>query len=181
MRDDVQHLLDRDYRSEVVDRVRENGNVLEADGITLRLADEFGFCYGVDRAVDYAFQTREKFPERRIHITGDMIHNASMNDRLREMGIEFLSQGFDGRPDEKFDFLGPEDVVILPAFGAPVAWVRKLKEKDCVVVDTTCGSDRKSTRLNSSHANISYAVFCLKKKKLTLTSSSSLRSLPAPS
>jgi 4-hydroxy-3-methylbut-2-en-1-yl diphosphate reductase len=140
MRDDVQHLLDRDYRSEVVDRVRENGNVLEIEGLTLRLADEFGFCYGVDRAVDYAFQTREKFPERRIHITGDMIHNASMNDRLREMGIEFLSQGFDDRPDEKFDALGPEDVVLLPAFGAPVDWVRKLKEKECIVVDTTCGS-----------------------------------------
>ncbi|HEU4848260.1 MAG TPA: 4-hydroxy-3-methylbut-2-enyl diphosphate reductase [Rubrobacteraceae bacterium] len=140
IRDDVQHLLDRDYRSEVVERVRENGNVLEIEGLTLRLADEFGFCYGVDRAVDYAFQTREKFPERRIHITGDMIHNASMNDRLREMGIEFLSQGFDGRPDEKFDALGPEDVVLLPAFGAPVDWVRKLKEKECIVVDTTCGS-----------------------------------------
>jgi 4-hydroxy-3-methylbut-2-en-1-yl diphosphate reductase len=140
MRDDVQHLLDRDYRSEVVERVRENGNVLEIEGLTLRLADEFGFCYGVDRAVDYAFQTREKFPERRIHITGDMIHNASMNDRLREMGIEFLSQGFDSRPDEKFDALGPEDVVLLPAFGAPVDWVRKLKEKECIVVDTTCGS-----------------------------------------
>ncbi|HEY0128189.1 MAG TPA: 4-hydroxy-3-methylbut-2-enyl diphosphate reductase, partial [Rubrobacteraceae bacterium] len=140
MRDDVQHLLDQDYRSEVVDRVRENGNVLEAAGLTLRLADEFGFCYGVDRAVDYAFQTREKFPERRIHITGDMIHNASMNDRLREMGVEFLSKGFDGRPDEKFDLLGPEDVVILPAFGAPVDWLRKLREKDCIVVDTTCGS-----------------------------------------
>ena len=140
MRDDVQHLLDRDYRSEVVDKVRENGNVLEAAGLTLRLADEFGFCYGVDRAVDYAFQTREKFPERRIHITGDMIHNVSMNDRLREMGVEFLSEGFDGRPDEKFDLLGPEDVVILPAFGAPVDWVRKLREKECIVVDTTCGS-----------------------------------------
>ena len=140
MRDDVQHLLDRDYRSEVVERVRENGNVLEADGLVLRLADEFGFCYGVDRAVDYAFQTKERFPDRRIYITGDMIHNASMNDRLREMGIEFLSQGFDGRPDEKFDALGPEDVVLLPAFGAPVEWIRKLRERDCIVVDTTCGS-----------------------------------------
>ena len=79
MRDDVQHLLDRDYRSEVVDRVRENGNVLEADGLVLCLADEFGFCYGVDRAVDYAFQTREKFPQRRIHITGDMIQR--LNER----------------------------------------------------------------------------------------------------
>jgi 4-hydroxy-3-methylbut-2-en-1-yl diphosphate reductase len=140
MRDNVQHLLDRDYRSEVVDRVRENGNVLTADGLTLRLADEFGFCYGVDRAVDYAFQAREKFPDRRIYITGDMIHNASMNDRLREMGIEFLSRGFDGPPEEAFDRLTPEDVVLLPAFGAPVDWVRKLKERDCIVVDTTCGS-----------------------------------------
>jgi 4-hydroxy-3-methylbut-2-enyl diphosphate reductase len=140
LRDDVQHLLDRDYRSEVMERVRENGNVLEAEGLVLLLADEFGFCYGVDRAVDYAFQTREKFPERRIYITGDMIHNASMNDRLRDMGIEFLSQGFDGRPDERFDSLGPEDVVLLPAFGAPVDWIRKLRERDCIVVDTTCGS-----------------------------------------
>jgi 4-hydroxy-3-methylbut-2-enyl diphosphate reductase len=140
MRDEVQHLLDQDYRSEVVDTVRQNGNVLEAEGLLIRLAEEFGFCYGVDRAVDYAFQTREKFPERRIYITGDMIHNASMNDRLRNMGIEFLSQGFDGRPDEKFDSLGPEDVVLLPAFGAPVDWVGKLRERGCIVVDTTCGS-----------------------------------------
>jgi 4-hydroxy-3-methylbut-2-en-1-yl diphosphate reductase len=140
MRGAVQHLLDRDYRSEVVDRVRRNGNVLQAGGMELRIADEFGFCYGVDRAVDYAFQTREKFPERRIYITGDMIHNASMNDRLREMGIEFLSKGFDGRPDEKFEQIGPDDVILLPAFGAPVTWVNSLRERGCIIVDTTCGS-----------------------------------------
>lgn len=140
MRGEVQHLLDRDYRSEVVDAIRRNGNVLEREGLTLRLAGEFGFCYGVDRAVDYAFQTREKFPDRRIFITGDMIHNPSMNDRLREMGIEFLSEGFDGHPDESFGELSPEDVVLLPAFGAPVQWVNRLKEQECIVVDTTCGS-----------------------------------------
>ncbi|MBA4116313.1 MAG: 4-hydroxy-3-methylbut-2-enyl diphosphate reductase [Rubrobacter sp.] len=140
MRENIQHLLNRDYRSEVVDRIHENGNVFEKDGLTLRLADRFGFCYGVDRAVDYAFQTREKFPERRIYITGDMIHNPSMNNRLREMGIEFLSEGFNGRPDEKFDTLGPEDVVLLPAFGAPIGWVNELRERGCILVDTTCGS-----------------------------------------
>ncbi|MEJ7840866.1 MAG: 4-hydroxy-3-methylbut-2-enyl diphosphate reductase [Rubrobacter sp.] len=140
MREEVQHLLDRDYRSETVDKVRENGNALSVDGLTIRLADEFGFCYGVDRAVDYAFQTREKFPDRRIFITGDMIHNVSMNDRLREMGIEFLSTGFDGPTEDAFDGLSPEDVVLLPAFGAPINWVEKLREKECVVVDTTCGS-----------------------------------------
>ena len=140
MRENIQHLLNRDYRSEVVDKVRANGNVFEVDGLTLRIADEFGFCYGVDRAVDYAFQTREKFPNKRIYITGDMIHNPSMNDRLREMDIEFLSEGFNGRPDEKFDTLGSEDVVLLPAFGAPVDWVNRLRERECIVVDTTCGS-----------------------------------------
>jgi len=140
MRGDVQHLLDRDYRSEVVDNIRANANVFETEGLTLRLADEFGFCYGVDRAVDYAFQTREKFPEKNIYITGDMIHNPSMNDRLREMGIEFLSEGFNGNPDAFFDKLGPEDVVLLPAFGAPIQWVNQLRERDCIVVDTTCGS-----------------------------------------
>jgi len=140
LRHNIQHLLDRDYRSEVVDRLRERGNVFVAGDFTLRIADEFGFCYGVDRAVDYAFQTREKFPDKRIYITGDMIHNASMNDRLREMGIEFLSQGFEGRPDQRFGSLGPEDVVLLPAFGAPVDWVKKLRARGCIVVDTTCGS-----------------------------------------
>ena len=141
MRGEVQHLLDRDYRSDVVERIRENDNTFEADGLTLRLADEFGFCYGVDRAVDYAFQTREKFPEKRIFITGDMIHNPSMNDRLREMGIEFLSEGFNGHPDELFDHPWPG------GRGAATGLRRagrlgpnKLRERECIVVDTTCGS-----------------------------------------
>ncbi len=139
MRDEVQHLLDQDYRSEVVDTVRQNGNVLEAEGLLIRLAEEFGFCYGVDRAVDYAFQTREKFPERRIYITGDVIHNPTINGRLREMGMGFLADG--GVPVERsLDSLGAEDVVLLPAFGAPLEWVRKLRERGCIVVDTTCGS-----------------------------------------
>jgi 4-hydroxy-3-methylbut-2-enyl diphosphate reductase len=139
MRDEVQHLLDRDYRSEVVDRIRQNGNVLKADGLVIRLAKEFGFCYGVDRAVDYAFQTREKFPERHIYITGDVIHNPTINGRLREMGVGFLTDG--GLPVERsLDCLTPQDVVILPAFGAPVDWILKLRERECIVVDTTCGS-----------------------------------------
>jgi len=139
MRDDVQHLLDRDYRSEVVETIRNNGNVLEADGLTLRLADEFGFCYGVDRAVDYAFQTRQKFPNRRIFITGDVIHNPTINGRLKEIGVRFLADE-DIPVERSLDRLTPEDVLILPAFGAPVEWVGKLRETGCIVVDTTCGS-----------------------------------------
>jgi 4-hydroxy-3-methylbut-2-enyl diphosphate reductase len=139
MRDDVQHLLDRDYRSEVVETIRANGNILEADGLVLRLAEEFGFCYGVDRAVDYAFQTRQKFPHRRIYITGDVIHNPTINGRLREIGVRFLAdEGIS--VEQSLDRLTSEDVVILPAFGAPVEWVGKLREMGCIVVDTTCGS-----------------------------------------
>ena len=140
MRGEIQHLLDRDYQSAIVDGIRSSGNVLEAGDLTISLAGEFGFCYGVDRAVDYAFQARGKFPDKRIFITGDMIHNASMNERLVELGIEFLSEGFEGRPDEKFDEIGPDDVVLLPAFGAPVDWVNALRERGCIIVDTTCGS-----------------------------------------
>jgi 4-hydroxy-3-methylbut-2-en-1-yl diphosphate reductase len=151
MREDVQHLLDRDYRSEVVEAMRENSNLLEVDGLTIRLADEFGFCYGVDRAVDYAFQTRQKFPHRRIFITGDVIHNPTINWRLRETGIEFLTDN--GAPVERYlDTLTPEDVVLLPAFGAPLGWVEKLREKECIVVDTTCGSVLSVWKRVSSYA-----------------------------
>lgn len=79
MHKDIQYLLDQDCRSEAVDRVRKNGNALSADGLTIRLADEFGFCYRVDRAVDYAFQARERFPDRNVHITGGVVHNPTIN------------------------------------------------------------------------------------------------------
>jgi len=138
MRGDVQHLLDRDYRSEVVDRLRENGNVFEAGGLTLRLADEFGFCYGVDRAVDYAYEARAKFPDRRLFLVGEIIHNPHVNARLEEMGVTFLRHG----PEGEFDFapVTAEDVVILPAFGVRIQDFERLRALGCVLVDTTCGS-----------------------------------------
>lgn len=130
--------LTADYASRVVDAVRERGYVLEAGPLTFRLAREFGFCYGVDRAVDYAYETRTKFPGRRIFLVGEIIHNPHVNRRMEEMGITFLRHGDGGQ----FDFSGitPEDAVILPAFGVTVQDFQRLRDLGCVLVDTTCGS-----------------------------------------
>lgn len=124
------------YRSELVDRIRARGHVLSAGGMTVKLAKEFGFCYGVERAIDLAYAARKVFPEQPIYILGEIIHNPEVNDQLREMGIRFLS-GKEKNAD--IEDLKKGDVVIIPAFGAEVAMMEKLKERGCVFVDTTCG------------------------------------------
>src|SRR5205809_8052731 len=100
------------YHSTLVDEVRGGGFRRQTGRLTLYLAREFGFCYGVDRAVDYAYQTRERFPDRHVFLTGEIIHNPHVNEKLRAMGVEFLSDD-----PNAVDRLTPEDVVILPAFG----------------------------------------------------------------
>jgi 4-hydroxy-3-methylbut-2-enyl diphosphate reductase len=134
---EVQETLAADYTGRLVDLLRERDYTLESGGLTLRLAREFGFCYGVERAVDYAYQTRKKFPDRRLFLAGEIIHNPHVNAKLRDMGITFLQSrdtGFD------YSLVKPEDVVILPAFGVTITDVNELKRLGCVVVDTTCGS-----------------------------------------
>jgi 4-hydroxy-3-methylbut-2-en-1-yl diphosphate reductase len=134
---EVQQTLASDYDGLLVDLLRANDYTLSAGGVTVRLAHEFGFCYGVERAVDYAYQTRRKFPDRKIFLAGEIIHNPHVNARLREMGIHFLMPSGKG-----FDYTGvlAEDVVILPAFGVTIQDFQQLRELGCVVVDTTCGS-----------------------------------------
>ncbi len=123
------------YHSTVVDAVRAAGYVYQAGRLTVHLAREFGFCYGVDRAIDYAYQTRQRFPDRRVFLTGEIIHNPHVNDQLRAKGIRFLTD-----PGESSADLGGEDVVILPAFGVSVAELAALEARGCTLVDTTCGS-----------------------------------------
>ena len=127
----------RDYASALVDRMRAEGFSLKAGELTFHLAQEFGFCYGVDRAIEYAYETREKFPDKKLFITGEIIHNPRVNGRLLDLGIRFLD-GSDG--GASFAALQPDDVVLLPAFGVPVATLGLLREAGCIVVDTTCGS-----------------------------------------
>jgi 4-hydroxy-3-methylbut-2-enyl diphosphate reductase len=142
LRKQIEPLIRSEYHSALVERIRARGyqdTWGEGDQrVTIRLAEEFGFCYGVDRAVEYAYETRTQFPGRRIFLLGEIIHNPHVNRRLTEMGVVFLQPDGDGR----FDFGGitPEDVVILPAFGATVADFRRLQAIGCILVDTTCGS-----------------------------------------
>ena len=134
----VRPVLARSYHSRVVERLVELGHAAKAGEITLRLAREFGFCYGVDRAVEYAYETREKFPDRRIFLCGEIIHNPEVNSRLQALGITILP---DHRtPQERYTEVREEDVVILPAFGVPVVEMQYLRAKGCILVDTTCGS-----------------------------------------
>ena len=137
LKSEVEGLLASDYDGRLVELLRAGNFTLEHGGVTVRLAHEFGFCYGVERAVDYAYQTRHKFPDRRIFLVGEIIHNPHVNAKLREMGVEFLLPGPTG-----FDYTGLEvpDVVILPAFGVTIEDFATLRALGCVVVDTTCGS-----------------------------------------
>ena len=123
------------YHSAIVDEVRANDYQFKSGRLTLYLAREFGFCYGVERAVDYAYQARRRFPGQNVFLTGEIIHNPHVNDRLRAAGIRFLSD-----PGEQSDTLGRDDIVILPAFGVTVTDMARLTNQGCTLVDTTCGS-----------------------------------------
>jgi 4-hydroxy-3-methylbut-2-enyl diphosphate reductase len=135
MKDAVAGELAAAYHSRIVDDVRSGDFRFQSGRLTIHLAREFGFCYGVDRAVDYAYQARRRFPDRNVFLTGEIIHNPHVNDRLRTAGIRFLTD-----PGERGDTLGPQDVVILPAFGVTVGEMARLSERGCTLVDTTCGS-----------------------------------------
>ncbi|MEW6303269.1 MAG: 4-hydroxy-3-methylbut-2-enyl diphosphate reductase [Verrucomicrobiota bacterium] len=125
------------YRSELVDRIRAHGHVLSAPGrLTVKLAKEFGFCYGVERAIDLAYAARRAYPNQPIYILGEIIHNPEVNDQIRAMGIKFLSGK---EKDADIEDLKSGDIVIIPAFGTEVVMRRKLEEKGCQFVDTTCG------------------------------------------
>ena len=131
----VAGVLAESYHSAIVDRIKADDFIYRAGRLTVHLAREFGFCYGVDRAVDYAYQTCQRFPDRRVFLTGEIIHNPHVNEKLQAMGVRFLNDQADA-----IERLGPSDVVILPAFGVTVALLQRLERLGCTLVDTTCGS-----------------------------------------
>ncbi len=135
---EIEGRLVSDYHSAVVETLRANNYRLDVGPLTFRLAREFGFCYGVDRAVDYAYETRVKFPDRPVYLVGEIIHNPHVNRKLADMGIRTLQRGEHG----EFDFspISSDDVVILPAFGVTIGDFERLRKIGCVLVDTTCGS-----------------------------------------
>jgi len=127
--------LEADYHSALVQSVKADGFRYQNGRLTVHLAHEFGFCYGVDRAVDYAYQARRRFPSQKVYLTGEIIHNPHVNEKLRALGIRFLSD-----PGCSIEALGAGDVVILPAFGVTVGLLEQLQGQGCTLVDTTCGS-----------------------------------------
>lgn len=139
----VQAEVQRHYSSALVDRIRNHGGTLTIGPTTVRLARQFGFCYGVERAIDLAYASRRVFPERRIFLIGEIIHNPEVNRQLADLGIITLPWR---RIDASYDQLGPDDVVIVPAFGAPTAFMDKLDRLGCGIVDTTCGDVMKVWR-----------------------------------
>lgn len=138
LKSEIREFLAVDYHSDLVDRIKSQGHELSIGRLKFRLAQEFGFCYGVDFALNLAYETRQKFPDKRIFLTNEIIHNPRVNTRLHQMGVEFLESA-PGSPG-RFANVSPDDIVMIPAFGAPVDEYKELKEKNCIVVDTTCGS-----------------------------------------
>src|SRR3990172_3317015 len=134
----VRPVLAQSYHSQVVERLKELGYAAQTGDVKIKLAREFGFCYGVDRAVEYAYEAREQFPDRRIFLSGEIIHNPEVNGRIEGLGIRILPDH--KSPEERYAGVDKADVVILPAFGVSVAELQQLRAKGCVLVDTTCGS-----------------------------------------
>jgi 4-hydroxy-3-methylbut-2-enyl diphosphate reductase len=132
----VQAQVETHYRSNIVERLRATGGTMNVDGVTVRLAKQFGFCYGVERAIDLAYAAAKVFKDRRIFILGEIIHNPEVNHQIAELGIKNIVPA--GKDAELSD-LTAEDVVIVPAFGSDVRTVSRLKEIGCQIVDTTCG------------------------------------------
>lgn len=138
LKKEIEPLLAAEYHSGLVEDIRAGGYTATFEDITIRLAENFGFCYGVDRAVDYAYQATLKFPDRRIFLVGEIIHNPHVNHRLKDAGVTFLYPSAAGEFD--FSVIQPSDVVIMPAFGVTMQDFARLRALGCTLVDTTCGS-----------------------------------------
>jgi 4-hydroxy-3-methylbut-2-en-1-yl diphosphate reductase len=132
---EVAVVLESEYQSDLIQEIRDRNYTLTRGDVTIRLAESFGFCWGVERAVAIAYETRQHFPTEQIWITNEIIHNPSVNQRLRDMNVKFI-QVENGI--KNFDIIASGDVVILPAFGASVQEMQLLNEKECTIVDTTC-------------------------------------------
>ena len=133
--EEVAENLEQAYQSGLIGTIRDNGNKLTHGRLNVRLAEAFGFCWGVERAVAMAYETRRHYPNERLWITNEIIHNPSVNDHLREMDVLFIPVD-EGVKD--FSGVTSGDVVILPAFGATVQEMQLLNERGCHIVDTTC-------------------------------------------
>src|SRR3982075_2815871 len=132
----VQQQVESHYLSEIVDKIRRAGGIIKVGDTTVRLAKQFGFCYGVERAIDLAYAARKVFKDRRLFIVGEIIHNPEVNQQIASLGIKNLTGH---NKQAEISDLQPDDVVIVPAFGTELSILQQIKDRDCQIVDTTCG------------------------------------------
>jgi 4-hydroxy-3-methylbut-2-enyl diphosphate reductase len=132
----VQEQVESHYRSTIVEKIRVNGGILRVRDTTVFLAKQFGFCYGVERAIDLAYAARKVFKDKRLFILGEIIHNPLVNDQIAAMGIKNL---IGNNREAEIEDLTADDVVIVPAFGTDLETLRRIQERGCQIVDTTCG------------------------------------------
>jgi 4-hydroxy-3-methylbut-2-enyl diphosphate reductase len=145
--------LQSEYQSSLIQEIRDRNYVLQRGDVTIRLAQAFGFCWGVERAVAMAYETRQHFPTEQIWITNEIIHNPSVNQRMQEMQVKFIPVDT-GKKD--FSVVETNDVVILPAFGASVQEMQILHDKGCKIVDTTCPWVSKVWNTVEKHKKVDY-------------------------
>src|SRR5437763_7962141 len=99
---------------------------LDFGALHIYLARHFGFCYGVENAIEIAFRTIEENPDKRIFLLSEMIHNPQVNDDLQERGVRFL-QDTSGNQIVPFEELTADDIAIIPAFGTTLEIERQLQ------------------------------------------------------
>src|SRR4028119_1049001 len=100
--------------------------LLDFGPLQIYLARHFGFCYGVENAIEISFRTIEENPGKRIFLLSEMIHNPQVNADLQERGVRFLQDTL-GKPLISFDELNSNDIVIIPAFGTTLSMESKLR------------------------------------------------------
>lgn len=152
----VQAEVEKHYHSPIVEKLRNNGGSITIGKSTIRLAEQFGFCYGVERAIDLAYAARRVFPEQRIFLIGEIIHNPEVNKQLSQMDIVSLPWK---EITQEYDELTEDDVVIVPAFGAPTSFTKKIESQGCHIIDTTCGDVMKVWRRVRTYAKTGMTSF----------------------
>ncbi len=126
------------FGSPVVDGARQAGSALELPRGRILLPDVFGFCRGVERALDMldAAVRSRRSQGRKLFLLGQIIHNPWVNDYFEQQGVRILSPSQRDHPE---DFIAADDCAIVPAFGVPLEIQRRLESIGCEIVDTTCG------------------------------------------
>jgi len=138
---DVTQKMSEKFKSELLEDIKSSPVRQQTSGegnaaITFHLAEEYGFCWGVERSIELAWAARDAYPDKKMHITNELIHNPGVNAMLDTMDVAFIET--DEAQEKRFDSVEDGDVVILPAFGASLEEMQLLDSKDVTVVDTTC-------------------------------------------